>query len=159
LGTYSQRVIQQTKEAFMGTDAEDLPIPERVQALFGGALRIGYMGTVRADGQLSVVPVGVMIHDGKLRISSPSATHKIRNLERNPQISLCVPDPNDPRRFLTVRGTAELADDTGRAFVDWLARTHMGRDEYPYESRDVARTVITIQPRRFVMPKVHGAEG
>ncbi len=137
---------------------DDLPIPERVQILFGGSLRIGYMGTVRADGQLSVVPVGVMIHEGKLRISSPSATRKIRNLQRNPQISLCVPDPADPRRFLTVRGTAEVADDTDRSFVDWMARTHMGREEYPFESRDVARTVITIRPRRFVMPRVHGAD-
>jgi len=70
-----------------------------------------------------------------------------------------VTDPDDPTRYAMIRGTAELADDGGREFIDWLARTHMGCDAYPYESRDVARTVITIRPEKFVMPKVHGGEG
>jgi PPOX class probable F420-dependent enzyme len=136
----------------MPTDRDEgLPIPEQVLQLFGGSLRIGYMSSVRPDGCPAVVPVGIMIHDGKLRISSATATRKIRNLQRNPNISVCVTDPDDFGRYLTIGGTAELDDDTDRAFVDWLARTHMGRDEYPYEPRTVARTVITIRPERFVM--------
>jgi hypothetical protein len=68
-----------------------------------------------------------------------------------------VTHPEDPTRYVTIRGTADLTDDTDRAFVTWMARTHMGVDEYPYEPRDVARTVITIQPERFSMPEVHGS--
>ncbi len=56
-----------------------------------------------------------------------------------------------------VRGTAEVEDDAGRAFVDWMARTYMGCDEYPYEPRRVRRVVITIRADQFVMPKVHGS--
>jgi PPOX class probable F420-dependent enzyme len=134
-----------------------LPIPLEVLDLFDGHLRVGFMSTVRPDGHVSVVPVGVMIHEGRLRISSRSDTKKIRNLERDPHICICVTDPDDPRHYVAVRGTAELTADTDRAFVDWLARTHMGQDEYPYESREVARTVITIRPERFVMPTVHGS--
>ena len=135
-----------------------LPIPNEVLELFDGRLRIGYVSTVRPDGNLSVVPVGVMIHDGKLRISSRSDTKKIRNLRHNSHIGVCVTDPSDARRYVMISGTAEIADDTDRAFVDWMARTHMGQDEYPYEPRDVARKVITIRPERFVMPKVHGSD-
>src|SRR4051812_455485 len=143
----------------MPTDANDSPpIPEHVLKLFGDKLLIGHMSTLRPDGHLSVVPVGVMIHEGKLRISSPTNTHKIRNLQHDPHIAVCVTDPDDPLRYVMIRGTAELADDTGREFVDWLARTHMGRDEYPYEPRKVARTVITLRPERFVTPRVHGAD-
>ncbi|HXY26954.1 MAG TPA: pyridoxamine 5'-phosphate oxidase family protein, partial [Acidimicrobiales bacterium] len=82
---------------------------------------------------------------------------KVRNLERDPRIAVCVPDPDDGRRYVEIRGTAELADDTDRSFVDWMARTYMGRDEYPYEPRDVPRTVITVRPERVSMPKVHGS--
>jgi hypothetical protein len=48
-----------------------VPIPEQVREFLDGSLRIGYMATTRPDGHLSVVPVGVMIHEDKLRISSP----------------------------------------------------------------------------------------
>lgn len=136
---------------------EDLPIPEPVLELFDGSLRIGYMGTVRPDGHLSVVPVGVMVHEGKLRISTPSPTHKVANLRRDPHVCICVPDPKDHRHYVTIRGTAELSDDSDRAFVDWMARTHMNREEYPYEPRGVARTVITVRPVKFVIPTVHGS--
>ena len=126
--------------------------------MFDGKVRVGYMSTVRADGHLAVVPVGVMIHQGKVRISSPSHTHKIRNLKRDPHIAICVTDPDNPRRYVMIRGTAELADDADRSFINWLAKTHMGRDEYPDEPPNLARTVITIRPERFVISGAHGAE-
>jgi len=135
------------------------PIPEAVVELFDGKLRVGFMSTIRPDGHAAIVPIGVMIHDGLLRISSRTDTAKVRNLLRNPNISVCVTDPEDPTRYVTIRGKAELADDIDRAFVNWMARTHMGVDEYPYEPADIARVVITVHPERFSMPKVHGGKG
>jgi PPOX class probable F420-dependent enzyme len=127
------------------------PIPEEVIDLFDSRLLIGHMSTVRPDGQPAVVPVGIMIHEGKLRISSRSATHKIRNLQRDPHVSVCVTDLDDLNHYVTIRGTADLADDTDRAFVSWLARTYMGSDDLPHERPEVARTVITLRPERFVI--------
>jgi len=135
---------------------EGVPIPERAFEILKG-LRVGYMSTIRPDGRLSVVPVGVMIEGNTLKISTQTRRQKVRNLEHDQRITVCVPDPDDGRRYVEVRGTAELADDTDRKFVDWMARTYMGRDEYPYESRDVARTVITVHPERVSMPRVHGS--
>jgi PPOX class probable F420-dependent enzyme len=140
------------------TSDEGRPIPEHVVDMFDGRLLIGHMSTVRPDGQPSVVPVGVMIHDGRLRISSRTATKKIRNLQRDPHISLCLTDLDDLDHYVTIRGTAKLDEDTDRVFVDWLARTHMGCDKYPYEPPDVPRTVITIRPERFVIRTRTGNE-
>lgn len=114
------------------------------------------MSTLRPDGNLSIVPVGVVVDGEHLRISSQSNSQKIRNLEGDRRIAVCVPHPQDPGRYVEIRGTVELARDTNRAFIDWLARTYMGHSEYPYEPRDVERTTITIRPDRFSMPKVHG---
>ena len=140
----------------MPTEAHASPsIPEDVLKLFDGKVRVGYVATARPDGHLAVVPVAVTIHDGKVRISSPSNTHKVRNLKHDPHIAVCIIDPDNPRRYLMIRGTAELADDIDRAFINWLARTHMGMDKYPDEP--TGRTVITIHPVRFVMAGAHGA--
>ncbi len=131
----------------------DASIPERVLELFDQEIRIGYMSTIRPDGHLAVVPVGVMIHDGRIRISSPTDTHKIHNLMQDPHIAVCVPFPGNLGRYLMIRGTAELTDDGDRAFINWLARTHMGQDEYRHEPQNTPRTIITIRPERFVMAR------
>lgn len=131
------------------------PIPEAALRLFGGKLRMGYVATARPDGHLSVVPVAVTIHEGKVRISSPAETFKIRNLRRDPHIAVCVPDPADGRRYLMIRGLAELTEDSERSFLDWLARTHMGLDAYPREERETGRMVITIRPERFIIGGTH----
>jgi PPOX class probable F420-dependent enzyme len=132
------------------------PIPERARSILTG-LRVGFVATTRPDGQLSVVPVGVMLDGDVLRISTPSDTFKVRNLRADPHVAVCVADPQDARHYVEVRGTAELADDVDRSFIDWIAREYMGADEYPYESRDVGRTVITVHPTRISMPRVHGS--
>ena len=139
------------------TFPDEQPIPAEVLTLFGDALRIGYMSTIRADGDVAIVPIGIMLHDGKLRISSPTRTRKVANLRRDPRITVCIPDPDDFRRYVTIRGVADLTDDVDREFINWLARTHMGHDEYPYEPPRVARTVITVRPNRFTMPAVQGS--
>jgi PPOX class probable F420-dependent enzyme len=99
-----------------------------------------------------------MVHDGKLRISSRTATRKIRNLQRDPHMSLCLTDLDNLDHYVTIRGKAELEEDIDRVFVDWLARTHMGCEEYPFEPRDVPRTVITLHPERFVIRTRTGNE-
>jgi PPOX class probable F420-dependent enzyme len=129
----------------------DHQLPQEVVALFGDSMRIAYISTLRPDGGPAVVPVGMMIHDNKLRISSRTATKKIRNLQRDPRLSVCVTDPDNLDFFLMINGTADLAEDSDRVFVDWMARTHMGRDQYPFEPRSVARTIVTIRPELVVV--------
>jgi len=131
------------------------PIPDEVLRHFDGKLRMGYVATARPDAHLVVVPAGVMLHEGRVKISSPTDTFKIRNLRQDPHIVVCVPDPDDPRRYLMIRGIADLADDAGRQFLDWLARTHMGLDSYPEEPPGIPRSVITILPERFIFAGTH----
>jgi hypothetical protein len=138
------------------TEAALPSIPQEALRLFGGGLRMGYVASARPDGHLSVVPVAVTLRDGLLRISSPAQTFKIRNLRNDPHIAVCVPDPEDGRRYLMIRGTAELSEDTDLEFLDWMARTHMGLPEYPRETPAVPRMVITIRPERFVMGSTFG---
>ena len=130
-----------------------MTIPEDVVRFFDGKLRMGYLASRRPDSHLAVVPLGVTIHEGKVRISSPSDTFKLRNLRHDPHVAVCIPDPADPRRYLMIRGTAEVADDDGLAFLNWLAREHMGLDAFP--DTGIARSVITVLPERFMFGGTH----
>jgi PPOX class probable F420-dependent enzyme len=134
-----------------------IAIPDRAREILTG-LRIGYMATVRPDGRMSVVPVGVILDGDVLRISSLSDRRKVRNLRQDPRITVCVPDPDNLRRYVEIRGVAELADDTDRSYIDWFARNYMGVDKYPYDPPGAARTTITVRAEHVSTPKVHGPD-
>ena len=78
---------------------------------------------------------------------------KRRVINPLPHVAVCVPDPADARRYLMIRGTAEVTDDADLAFLDWLAREHMGLDAFP--NRSAARCVITLVPERFTFAGTH----
>lgn len=135
---------------------EYISIPERARDLLTG-MKIGYMSTVRPDGHLSTVPVGVVREGDVLKISTLSDRQKVRNLEADTRITVCVPDPEDPRRYVEIRGVADLVDDTDRSYIDSFARQYMGVDRYPYDPPGSSRTTITVRARRVSMPKVQGS--
>lgn len=135
-----------------------LPIPADVAAFFGDRMLLCYMATVRPDGALSNVAMGVVIHEGRIRISTPADALKVRNLRHNPQVALCVPYPDDARRFLMIRGTAEIAEDMDRKFVRWIARTHMGQEDHPHDPAGTQRVVITLVPERFTFSGAQGRD-
>ena len=133
-----------------------MDLPEEVTRFFGGGMRMGYLATIRPDGFPAVVPLGVMIHEGQITISSPSNTFKLRNLRADPHLAICLPDPQDGRRYLMIRGLADVAEDKDLALLDWLAREHMGLEQFP--DRKTARSVVTIRLERFLFGGTHEAD-
>jgi PPOX class probable F420-dependent enzyme len=120
-------------------------------------LPLGYLATIRPDGGLSVVPVGVVLDRDVLRISTPARTYKVRNLERDPRVTVCIPDPEDARQYVQIRGTAELVDDLDRSFINWIAREFLGADEYPYEPTRVRRKIIVVHPERVSVSRAQSS--
>jgi PPOX class probable F420-dependent enzyme len=107
-----------------------------------------HLATVRPDGapQSSVM---WFAWDGEhLRFTHTSARQKFRNLEHEPRIALSIADPDDPYRYLEVRGrVTSVEPDPGAAFYQELqARYGMS---YPIHDADV-RVVITVAPDDFV---------
>jgi PPOX class probable F420-dependent enzyme len=120
-------------------------------------LPLGYLATVRPDGGLSVVPVGVVLDQDVLRISTPARTYKIRNLARDPRVTVCIPDPEDARQYVQIRGTAEVVDDEDRSFINWIAREFLDADEYPYEPTRVRRKIIVVHPERVSVSRAQSS--
>jgi len=135
---------------------EGQPIPDDVADFFDGRMLHCYMATVRPDGELSNVPMGIVLHDGSIRISTPADSLKVRNLRHDPHVAVCVPYPEDARRYLLIRGLADIAEDTDREFIRWIAKTHMGQADHPHEPGDTERVVITLIPKKFIFGSAQG---
>jgi len=112
--------------------------------------------TVRPDGQLSCNPVSIVWDGEFVRFSSLERTKKIRNLRADPRIALSILDPDDPTRYVEIRGRAEIEPDSLRSFVNAMAKKYMDVDEYPYDPPGAKRMVITVHAEQVSTPAIQG---
>ena len=72
---------------------------------------------------------------------------KDRNLKANPNVALSVQDPDNPYRYVQVRGrVAEMTEQGADAHIDALAKKYMGKDKYPYRRPGEVRVMVKIRP-------------
>jgi PPOX class probable F420-dependent enzyme len=86
---------------------------------------------------------------GRLRMTHTRDRQKFRNLKHEPRVALSIFDPDDPYRFLEVRGVVEsIGEDDAEASFYRSLQERYGR---VYEIRDAAvRVVVTVRPETFV---------
>ena len=110
---------------------------------------VAHLATVRPDGSPQTNVMWFAWDGERIRMTHTKSRQKYRNLAREPRVALSIADPENPYRFLEVRGVVERIedDDEQTSFYRSLQRRY-GR-EYPI--RDAfERVVITIRPTRFV---------
>ena len=129
------------------------PIPHHVRVLLEGT-PIAFMTTIRPDGRLSTNPVSVLFDGEHLRVSTVRSRKKVRNLEADDRVTLCVVQPGNLNRYVEIRGRAIVEPDVDRAFINQIARTYMGVDEYPFDTVDDERVVVTVVPEQVSSPLV-----
>ena len=69
---------------------------------------VGVATTLREDGSPHSTVVWVDLEDGVVSFNTASGRAKPRHLEHDPRVSLTVVDPNDPYKWVSVSGRAEL---------------------------------------------------
>jgi PPOX class probable F420-dependent enzyme len=109
-----------------------------------------HFSTVMPDGTPQSTPVWID-HDSaanRVLVNTARGRQKERNVRRNPKVGLSMTAPDDPYRYLSVRGVVdEVTEEGAVAHIDELARRYMDVDEYPHHGdEDGARVVIEIRP-------------
>ncbi|QLG26205.1 PPOX class F420-dependent oxidoreductase [Halorarum halophilum] len=106
----------------------------------------GHVSTLMPDGSPQVTPVWVDHDDGEaVLINTARGRRKERNMQRDPRVGISVVDPDDPYRFVSVRGEAELTEEGAVDHINALARKYMGVDEYPnLDEESGARVIVRI---------------
>src|ERR1700749_4958973 len=97
----------------------------------------GHLATVRQDGTVQVEPMWFGVHGAFNQSPHTSKRQKYRNLMANPSAALSVNDPDQPYRFLEVRGVLDHVDpDPEGAFYRQLARRYGLADQAPPDAAD-----------------------
>jgi PPOX class probable F420-dependent enzyme len=108
---------------------------------------IGVVTDLREDGSPHSTPVWVDVEDGKISFNTAYGRAKPRNLEKDPRVALIVTDPEDPYKWVSITGRAELTEQGADEQIDKLAKKYLGKDEYPWRKPEEKRVKVLIEPQ------------
>lgn len=110
---------------------------------------LAHIATIGPHGEPQVNPVWFDWDGEHVRFSQTKTRQKYRNLQRDPRIALSIVDPQNPYRYLEVRGrVVGIEEDPDRAFINAMAKKYLGQDVYPWHRPGDERVVILVEPER-----------
>jgi len=122
-------------------------IPDKYTDLFKKKA-FANLATINSDGTPQVTPVWVD-YDGKhVIVNSARGRRKDKNMVANNAVALSIMDPDNPYRYLEIRGrVAEITEEGADQHIDKMAKKYMGVDKYPYRGPGEVRVIYRIEPR------------
>jgi PPOX class probable F420-dependent enzyme len=122
-------------------------IPQQYLDLVTNKKAFAHLATVMKDGSPQVTPVWLDFTDGVIRVNTARGRVKARNLKVGSRVALSVADPDNPYRYVQVRGKVTKETEQGAdAHIDSLAKKYMGVDSYPYRNAAEKRVIYYIEP-------------
>ncbi len=106
------------------------------------------VATINPDGSPQTSVVWILREGDTVAFSTTAGRRKARNLARDPRISVSVFETTNPYHSVEIRGTAELAEDTGKSLPEALSRKYLGGDPPP-EPDDVVRLIVRVTPDKI----------
>ena len=107
---------------------------------------LAHLATINADGSPQVTPVWFGFESGCVVINSAKGRFKDNNMRRDSRVSLSMTDPENPYRYLEVRGRViEITEDGADAKIDELSNKYLG-EIYPHRVDGEIRVTYMIEP-------------
>ena len=123
-------------------------IPDKHKDLFQKKA-FAHLATVGADGSPQVTPVWVDFDGTHIRFNTAKGRVKDKNLRRNPRVALSIQDPDNPYRYMQVRGrVAEITEQGADAHIDALAKKYINQDRYTFRQPGEVRVLYKILPEK-----------
>jgi len=105
------------------------------------------LATLMPDGRPQVTPIWIDFDGQHLLINSAKGRQKDKNMRREPRVSLSIQDPENPYRYLEVRGTiVEITEQGADAHIDRMAKKYLGKDKYPFRTPTEVRVLYRVRP-------------
>jgi len=106
-----------------------------------------HIATIGPDGSPQSSPVWAGWDGEHLKFSLTRGRRKFHNLEANPEIAASATDPDNPYRYLEIRGrVVAVEDDPSLDFINSMAKKYMDLDKYPYHQAGDERVVMIVEP-------------
>jgi PPOX class probable F420-dependent enzyme len=122
-------------------------IPEGYEDLLQRPL-YGHLATTRPDNSPQVNPMWFAWDGELIRFTNTSKRQKCKNIQAEPKFAMSVTDPDNPYRYLEVRGElVEILPDPGaKFFLELCARYSAPYTEPPADAAD--RVIIVVRPTK-----------
>jgi PPOX class probable F420-dependent enzyme len=121
-------------------------IPDKYRDLFNKRA-FANLATLMPDGSPQVTPVWCDFDGENVLINTAIGRVKDKNLQREPRVSMSILDPDNPYRYLEVRGrVVERTEQGADEHINKMAKKYMGVDVYPYRRPGEVRVLYKIKP-------------
>ncbi len=92
---------------------------------------VATLATVIPGGQPHTTSIWRKFDGTHVLFTTGQGTQKVKNLEQNPQVSLMNRDPENPYRYLEIRGTVEeISQEEAIEQLDELTKIYTGKPTY-----------------------------
>ena len=122
-------------------------IPDNFLDLMQQKKAFAHLATVMPDGTPQVTPVWFDYGNGIVRVNTAKGRVKARNMQEGAAVALSIIDPDNPYRYIQVRGRVRRATEQGGdSHIDSLAKKYLGKDTYPWRRAGEVRLTVEIEP-------------
>jgi PPOX class probable F420-dependent enzyme len=123
-------------------------IPQNYMDLFQKPA-FGFLTTLLPDGSPQTQPVWVDFENGQVLVNSAVGRQKDKNVRRDPRVAITLMDPENPYRYLEIRGkVAEVTQEGAADHINKLAKKYIGKDKYPWAQPGEQRVLYKITPEK-----------
>lgn len=123
-------------------------IPEKFKDLFEKRA-FASLATLMPNGSPQVTPMWCDYDGSHVLLNSARGRQKERNLLRDPRMAVFIMDPDNPYRYMEVRGrVVEITETSADEHINRMAKKYLGVDTYPYRRPGEVRILLKVQPER-----------
>lgn len=125
--------------------------PEKYRDLLDDHKKVfAYLATIMADGTPQVTPVWFNTDNEHILINTAVGRVKDLNMKARPHVALCIADPDNPYRYVQVRGrVVEYTTEGANDHIDSLAWKYRGIKKYDNYLPGMQRIIYRILPESF----------
>ena len=121
-------------------------IPDKYRDLFHKRA-FAALATLMPDGSPQVTPVWCDYDGEHVIFNSAKGRQKDKNVRRDPRVAMAIMDPENPYRYLEVRGrVAEVTEKGAAEHIDKMAKKYLGKDKYPFSQPGEVRVMYSVKP-------------
>ena len=114
---------------------------------------VGTLATIGPDGSPQLTVVWFIPDGDELKLSFNAKRQKVRNLRARPDASFLIIDPDEPLRYVELRGRISLEDDSDRTVAARVGAKYGAGDMSGFDAPEDVRVAATLTP-----VKVHAVD-
>lgn len=124
-------------------------IPEKWHDLFAKK-SLAHLATLMPSGDPQVTPVWIDFDGTHVIFNTAVGRQKDKNLLLDGRVALSIADPDNPYRYIEVRGLVSERTTSGAdAHIDKMAKKYMDKDTYPFRQAGEQRVIYRISPEHM----------